>query len=133
MPFIQILSIGLDPFLLRKRSLLLQAAGHNVVSSSSLKEAVAQLPTANVDLILLCRTIPAKDRDRLTCLIRASGFLHPIVSVSATETNDQRDNFSDATLEGDDESNFLWQVRKIAAKAAKRASAHASSSKRRLA
>ena len=131
MPLIRVLSVGLDPFLLRKRSLLLHSAGHNVASSSSLKDAVNQLRTSNVDLVLLCRTIPAIDRERLTCLIRASGFFLPIISVA--ETKDQRDKFPDATLDEEDEAHFLWHVQRIAAKAAKRTPTHVSSSARRMA
>jgi len=127
----RILSVGLDPFLLRKRSRLLQAAGHAVLSSSTLKDAVDQLRASPVDLILLCRSIPAIDRERLTCLIRASGYLIPIIAIA--ETRDHRDNFPDATLEEEDESSFLWQVQKIATKAAKRTAPHAVSTTRRSA
>jgi hypothetical protein len=57
-----ILSAGLDSSLLWKRALLLKSAGHIVVSSSSLKQAVDRVGAINPDLILLCHSIPSSSR-----------------------------------------------------------------------
>jgi CheY-like chemotaxis protein len=113
-----ILSVGLNPSLLWKRNQLLKSAGHVVVQSLSLKQAVDRFGAVDPDLILLCHSIPAKDRERLTCLIRASGSPIPVVSVA--ETCDQKDLFPDATLCEEDESKFLWDVQRVAAKASRR-------------
>ena len=107
----RILSVGLDSSTLFKRNLLLQSAGHSVISSSSLKEAVNRLQTGDLDLILLCHSIPATDRERMTCLIRASGSLVPVVSVA--ETSGQRDVFPDATFDESDQSNLLSSIHEI--------------------
>ena len=57
-----VLSIGFDPSLLETRSLVLQSAGYMVESASSLKEAVNRFQSGDFDLVLLCRSVPRKDR-----------------------------------------------------------------------
>lgn len=93
-----VLSIGLDAELLSTRNLVLQSAGYIVVPALSLKEALGRLLGGDLDLVLLCQSIPTKDKDRLTSWIRASGSRIPVVSVSGYPG--QRDAFADATVEG---------------------------------
>jgi hypothetical protein len=112
----RVLSVGLDSSTLFERNLLLQSAGHSVISSSSLKEAVNRIRTNDLDLILLCHSIPATDRERMTCLIRASGSLVSVVSVA--ETKGQRDLFPDATFDESDQSSFLSSIHEILASSA---------------
>jgi two-component system response regulator MprA len=98
MPLTLILSIGQDAALLDTRNIVLRAAGHVVESSHSIRQAIQQFQGGDFDLVLLCHSIPKQDRDRLTCLIRASGS-HTLV-VSITGNADQPyDDFVDATLE----------------------------------
>jgi CheY-like chemotaxis protein len=82
MQIVVILAVGFDPSLMRTRSLVLQSAGYIVESASSLKEAVTRFRGGDFDLVLLCHSIPMKDRDQLTCLIRATGSLTPVVSIA---------------------------------------------------
>jgi hypothetical protein len=65
-----ILAVGQDDFHLDTRT-----AGYVVESVMSLTQALNQFLTADFDLVLLCHSIPLnlKERDRLTCAIRASG------------------------------------------------------------
>jgi DNA-binding response OmpR family regulator len=70
------LAVSLDPSLLRTRSQVLQSAGYIVVSASSVKEAVDYFQAGDFDLVILCHSLPAKDRERLTSLIRASGIAY---------------------------------------------------------
>lgn len=84
MALTMVLSIGLDAGLLRARNLVLQSAGYNVVSAFSIKEAVDRFQAGDFDLVLLCQSIPANDRDGLTARIRASGSSVPVVCVSGT-------------------------------------------------
>jgi hypothetical protein len=112
----RVLSVGLDSSISFKRNVLLQSAGYSVISSSSLKEAVNRLRAGDLDLILLCHSIPATDRERMTCLIRASGSLAPVVSVA--ETKGQRDVFPDATFDESDQSSFLSSIHEILASSA---------------
>jgi CheY-like chemotaxis protein len=111
-----VLSIGFDPSLLETRSLVLQSAGYMVESASSLKEAVNRFQSGDFDLVLLCRSVPRKDRDHLTSLIRASGSRIPIVSIAGNLG--ERDAFANATPE-DGPNNLLAGFRDVLVKAEK--------------
>jgi DNA-binding response OmpR family regulator len=92
-----VLSVGRDPELLGTRNLVLHSAGYIVVSAASIKEAVDRFADGDFDLVILCHSIPPRERKRLTFLIRASGSQTPIVSVSGDDC--EYDEFADATLE----------------------------------
>jgi CheY-like chemotaxis protein len=111
-----VLAVGTDPSLLKTRSLVLQSAGYMVESASSLKEAVDRFQSGDFALVLLCHSVPRKDRDRLTSVIRASGSRTPIVSIAGNLG--ECDAFATATLE-DGPSNFLARIRDVLAKAEK--------------
>jgi CheY-like chemotaxis protein len=77
-----LLTIGSDVFLQETRRLVLQSAGFDVVSAFSVPDAVRCFAADSFDLVLLCHTIPEKDRRRFTCLIRASGSSTPVVALA---------------------------------------------------
>ena len=116
MPLTMVLAVGLDPSLLETRSLVLQSAGYIVESALSVKEAVDRFQSGDFDLVLLCHSVPRKDRDRVTSLIRASGSRTPIVSIAGDLG--ECDAFANATLE-DGPNNFLAGIRHVLAKAEK--------------
>ena len=111
-----VLSVGLDSSLLGTRNLLLQSAGYIVVSAFSLKEAVDRFLTGDFDLVLLDNSLPSKDRDRLTCLIRASGSRIPVASIAPECGHDE--SFADAKLESDS-NKLLIGMRGLLIKAVK--------------
>jgi len=74
-----VLSVGVDSMILEARARLLRSAGFNVVSAMSIKEAFRLFQDGDFDLLLLCHTLPAQDRERLLRLIRASGI--PVASI----------------------------------------------------
>jgi DNA-binding response OmpR family regulator len=113
-----VLAVGFDHSLMTTRIRVLQSAGYAVARVSSLKEAVYHFLSSDFDLVLLCHSIPSADRERLTCLIRASGSLTPVVSI--TETTGKHDAFPTATLEENDTNEFLANLREIISKAARR-------------
>lgn len=92
-----VLSVGLDAMLLSTRNSVLQSAGYFVVPAFSLKEAVDHIRNGDFDLVLLCQSIPAQERDRLTIWIRASGSRIPVVLVSSDRG--ERDAFTDSTVD----------------------------------
>jgi CheY-like chemotaxis protein len=94
-----VLSVGLDPEILGTRNIVLQSAGYTVVRAFSLKAAVDCFQALDFDLVLLCQSIPAKEKERLTSWIRASGSRIPVVSIA--EYLSQQDAFADATVESD--------------------------------
>lgn len=93
-----ILAVGRDSELLESRSSILQAAGYVVEPVMSMKQAIDQFRSGDFDLVALCHSIPPKDRDRLTCLIRASGSTIPVVTIAA-RSGQSPDVFADATIE----------------------------------
>jgi CheY-like chemotaxis protein len=92
-----ILSVGEDRILLETRHIFLRAAGYIVVSTRSLKEAIEYSLGGDFDVVILCHSIASKNRDCLTCWIRASGAPTPVVSISAER--DQRGDLTDGNLE----------------------------------
>lgn len=109
-----VLSVGNDPSLAAIRNLVLQSAGYRVVPAWSGEEAVRCFLAGDFDLVILCHSIPGKERDRLTCLIRASGSLVPVVFIAGLD--DDQDLFATATLQNQPQQ-FLNGLRKVLAKA----------------
>jgi CheY-like chemotaxis protein len=111
-----VLAIGFDSSLMMIRNLVLRSAGHAVVEASSLNEAVDQFQSGDFDLVLLCHSVPATERERLTRLIRASGSSTPIVSVAGSLG--ECDAFANATLE-DGPNKFDAGIRDALVRAAR--------------
>jgi DNA-binding response OmpR family regulator len=109
-----VLAVGLDAQLLDTRKMLLQSAGYIVTTGGSIKEAFHLFVNGDFDLVMLCHTIPEKDRGGLICMIRASGSCTPVVTISTLAG--QRDFFADATLETDP-PKFLGRIRDLLAEA----------------
>ena len=111
-----VLAVGLDQSFMAARIPVLRSAGHTVVEASSLKEAVDHLQSGDFDLVLLCHSVPATERERLIGLIRASGSRIPIVSIA--RSLGECDAFANATLE-DGPNKFLAGIRDALSKARK--------------
>ena len=90
--------------------------GYVVIKASSLKQAVDHFHAGDFDLVMLCHSVPATDRERLTSLIRASGSRIPIVSIAGSLG--ECDAFANATLE-DGPNRFLAGIRDALIKAAR--------------
>jgi hypothetical protein len=114
MPLTLVLSVGPDASLLGARNRVLLAAGYLIESASSLNEAAYRFLTGDFDLVILCHSVPTRERERLTCLIRASGSRTPIVSISGSLH--QCDAFATATIE--DGPKVLMDIRAVLNKAA---------------
>ena len=111
-----VLSVGLDPKLLNTRNLVLQSAGYSVVRAYSLEAAVGCFQTLDFDLVLLCQSIPAEEKNRLTSWIRASGSRIPVVSVSDRLRQDDaatHDDASTGVTVGSDPDALLWGIREV--------------------
>ena len=108
-----ILSVDLDPMILNAREAVLRSEGYIVVSAASIKEAFHQFHEGDFDLMILGETIPIKDRERLTCLIRASGSRIPIASISSTPWD--KYVFPDASLL-ENPAEIVAGIRRVLAK-----------------
>jgi CheY-like chemotaxis protein len=108
-----VLSVGFDALVLSARERVLRTAGYFVVSAASIKGAFHLFQEGDFDLMVMCNTIPARDRERLTCLIRVSGSRIPIASISSTKT--EKMVFPEATVE-ENSVEFLAGIKRLMAK-----------------
>jgi DNA-binding response OmpR family regulator len=116
MPLTLVLSVGLDVSLLETRNMMLQSAGYTVESALSVRAAAHRFLAGDFDLVMLCHSILAKERDRITCLIRATGSRTPVVFISGVAG--QCDAFATATLE-DGPDKFVLGVSEVLLRAAR--------------
>lgn len=116
MPLTLVLSVGLDSVLVRVRNLILQSAGYTVVSATSIREAADRFQNGDFDLMVLCHSVPARERERLIRLIRASGSGIPIVTVAMKESDG--DHFADVCLE-DRPNKLLAGIQDVLARQAR--------------
>ncbi|HEY2115768.1 MAG TPA: hypothetical protein VGJ51_11790 [Candidatus Angelobacter sp.] len=110
MPHILVLAVGHDPVLLETRGHVLQSAGYTVVLELSLKKVVDRFREGDFDLVLLCHSIPARDREHLTQVLREHTSRTPIVSVSTNLCD--LDSFADAMV-GNDPGELLVALREL--------------------
>jgi CheY-like chemotaxis protein len=108
-----ILSVGEDLMLLETRNILLRAAGYIVESARSLKQAIDHCLAREFDVVVMCHSVSSKDRDCLTCWIRASGA--PTAVVSVPGNCGQSDFFADANL-GHEPEKFLSGIKDVLTK-----------------
>lgn len=99
MPHTLVLMVGRDKTLAETRSKVLQQAGYTVQCVFSLTQAVDKFLAGDFDLVLLCHSVSAEDRERLTLRLREHTSRTPIITVAAFMG--QRDPFADATIDND--------------------------------
>src|SRR6185437_13636343 len=87
MPFL-LLSAGRDPDLLKARNAALQGQGYRVAAAVESCEIVDKLLNRDFDLVLLCHTIPDKDRSRLARIIGSYSPSTPVVLISDNACDD---------------------------------------------
>jgi CheY-like chemotaxis protein len=105
-----ILSVGENLTLLETRNMVLRAAGYRVESARSVKQAIDHCLAREFDVVIMCHSVSSKDRDCLTCWIRASGSLTTVVSVPGNLG--QSDDFADANL-GHEPEKFLRGIKDV--------------------
>jgi CheY-like chemotaxis protein len=105
-----ILSVGENLTLLETRNMILRAAGYIVESARSLKQAIDHCVAREFDVVIMCHSVSSKDRDCLTCWIRASGS--PTAVVSVPGNLGQSDDFADANL-GHEPEKFLSGIKDV--------------------
>ncbi len=68
----------------------LELAGHNVVTASSVDEALAKIQATNFDLVLSDVKMPVRDGKDLARTLRESGYKVPITFISGyAEVNEE--------------------------------------------
>jgi CheY-like chemotaxis protein len=79
-----VLSLGLDPVLLQTRSEVLRAAGYLVHTATSTDAAIQMLVSGDLDLVVICHSLPARERSRVIAAIKAA---KPSAKVLVVRTN----------------------------------------------
>lgn len=116
MQVVFVLMVGLDGFLVETRCALLRAAGYLVESVYSMNEAAHRFLEGDFDMVLLCHTIPTRERHRLIRSIRATGSRTPVVYLARGVG--EEDAYASATVESSPEK-FLQGIRETVAKEAR--------------
>jgi CheY-like chemotaxis protein len=114
MPHIVALAVGRDPVLLETRGQLLRKAGYRVVSALSTEQALQNFASGDFDIVILCHSIPVRERERLTYAIHRHSPNTPVVVVRARVS--AMDSFADATIENEPEI-LLQEIPRILHKA----------------
>jgi len=114
MPQIVALAVGLDPLLLETRNRVLESAGHTIVSALSVEQGLERFVCGDFDIVILCHSIPVRERERLTYAIRRRGPKTPVVVV--TTRFSAMDSFADAMIENEPEI-LLQEIPRILHKA----------------
>ena len=94
-----VLAVGLDSWRLTSQGSDLRSAGYVVISASSIRDAIEQFKVGDFDLVLLCHSISAEQKERLTSIIRASGSRTPVVCIP--NSSDDCDSLAYGTIECD--------------------------------
>jgi CheY-like chemotaxis protein len=108
-----VLAVGLDSWRLTSQGSDLRSAGYVVISASSIRDAIEQFKVGDFDLVLLCHSISAEQKERLTSIIRASGSRTPVVCIP--NSSGYCNSLADGTLQ-DDASALLTGMEEILAK-----------------
>ena len=88
MPQYLLLSVGLDPLLMRTRTVLLGEAGYSVLPSFTSRDAFEIFVSRDIDLVILCHTIPEQEKMKLIVSMKERIKRTPIVSIHADGETD---------------------------------------------
>ena len=80
-----ILSAGRDSNLLKQRSAVLRQAGYDVVVAGNSPDLVNRLFNGDFDLVLLCDSMRAEERRRLTAIVKGHTPSTPVVVIHSEE------------------------------------------------
>ena len=126
----RILCVDDDVETLKQRSLLLEASGYSVVSTTSADEAIELLANgATFDLVLLDYVMPKMDGDELARTLHQKHPDLPLIAVSAVDQLPQsfRESIAGSVLKGQDPQILLSKVAAILAQTEETVPAHPSS------
>ena len=78
-----LLSVGLDPLLMRSRTSVLSNAGYSVMPSFTSRDAFQIFASRDIDLVILCHTIPEQEKTKLITSMKERNKRTPIISIHA--------------------------------------------------
>jgi hypothetical protein len=93
-----LLSVGKDPLLLSTRNEVLRAAGFDVISCSSVKEALLAMSSGPLCAVVLCHSVPPGERDQIRAMLSR---LQPTVSAMVVCCGDYDARYDELLVEND--------------------------------
>jgi DNA-binding NtrC family response regulator len=105
-----LLAVGRDSVLLDSRSRLLRSDGYTVVNAFSGQQALALFLAGDFDAVVLCHSIPARERQTLAQAFHDHSPSTPVVLISTGFTS--HDSIVDATLDNEPK-HLLGELPKI--------------------
>jgi DNA-binding response OmpR family regulator len=102
-----ILSFGYDHCLMSYRSLILRNAGYEVIEAFSCAQALRIADSDAVDLVLICHTVSALQKRRLTRAIEMRRRLMPVFSIANCDFMNAVERFRTA---GSDPEQLLRNI-----------------------
>jgi DNA-binding response OmpR family regulator len=90
MPQYLLLSVGLelDPLLMRTRTAILGEAGYSVMPSFTSRDAFQIFISRDIDLVILCHTIPQEEKSKLIDSMKERHKKTPIVCIQVDGATD---------------------------------------------
>jgi len=82
---VQVLSVGYDRNLMLSRSLLLRNSGYEVMEAHSRHQALALVRSAEIDVLLICHTVPENEQRALVSAVRKQRLLIRILCMSESD------------------------------------------------
>jgi len=76
-----VLSVGRDPLLMRTRTGVLLNAGYSVMPSFTSRDAFQIFSSREIDLVILCHTIPEEEKIKLIGSMKLGNERTPIVCI----------------------------------------------------
>ncbi|HEX4663303.1 MAG TPA: hypothetical protein VH196_02860 [Terriglobales bacterium] len=99
MPHIVTLSVGRDPLLLQTRGQVLRSDGYTVSSTLLVDQALQQFVAGDFDIVILCHSIPFREREKLAEAIHSRSPNTPVVVVAAGYGG--KDRAADAVIDNE--------------------------------
>lgn len=85
MATLHILSVGYNRTLMFLRSEVLRGASYGVDERYSIDDALSLLRSAEIDLVLICHTVPKDDQEKLVAAARSVRSSLPVLCISVGE------------------------------------------------
>ena len=85
-----ILSVGRDPALMHTRNTVLASAGYSVLQSFTTRDAFQTFMSRDIDLVILCHTIPEDERGKLIASMKQRSKRTPLIKINANGETDNK-------------------------------------------
>jgi CheY-like chemotaxis protein len=85
-----ILSVGTSPQLLKARTQALSSAGYTVLNRLSVRDAIKEFIFGDFDAVILCHSIPVKEKQYFASRIHSMRPFTPVLVISADAAESDR-------------------------------------------